>query len=225
MNELAKMTIYAFEKQDFSGASKSEYILQVNPAVIKYKKEIALTSKGSLGGQFRAPKYAGHKPVEFSFDTILDATGALEPNKDIVKEMEKLEAVMYNMDGEIHRPYYLKVSWGSFIFKGTLNSLDSEYTLFTPTGSPLRVKLTFSFTGYMDKLQAAKIENRRSPDLSRLITLKADENIPQLCDRIYGDASYCTDIARCNHLVSFRNVKQGTSLMFPALVKKDEFTQ
>lgn len=220
MAALAKMTIYAFEKQNFSGTYKASYVLQVNPATIKYRKEIELAESRPLGGQYQAPQYAGHKPVGFSFETILDATGAIKPNKDIVAEMEKLETIMYNMDGEIHRPYYLKINWGSFIFKGILNSLDSEYTLFSSVGDPLRVKLTFSFTGYMDKLHAAKVENRQSPDLSRLITLKAGDTIIGLCENIYGDASYCTDIARINNLVSFRNVKLGVSLMFPALMKE-----
>ena len=213
MGALAKMSIYAFEKQDFSGMCKA-YVLQVNPATIKYHKAIELTDKKPLGGQFQAPQYVGHKP-----ETILDATGAIEPYCNIILEMEKIEAIMYNMDGEIHRPYYLKVVWGSFIFNGVLNSLDSEYTLFSSVGSPLRVKLTFSFTGYMDKLRAVKMENKRSPDLSRLITLKAGENIIQLCNNIYGDASYCTEIAKINGIVSFRNIPPGTSLMFPALTK------
>lgn len=220
MGKLAKMTIYAFENQDFSGNYKAEYTLQVNPAAIKYRKEIANANKRPLGRQFLTPKYAGHKPIEFSFETILDGTGVIEPVKDIVREMEKIETVIYNIDGDIHRPYYLKISWGSFVFKGVLNSLESEYTLFTPAGSPLRVKLTFSFTGYMDKLQAAKLENKQSPDLSRLITLKAGESIPYWCDKIYGDASYCTDIARYNHLAGFRNVEPGTTLMFPPLIKQ-----
>lgn len=225
MGELAKMTIYAFENQDLTGVSKAEYVLQVNPATIKYKKEIEITIEGPLGRQFNAPKYAGHKPIEFSFNTILDATGALSPDKDIAQEMDRLEKIMYNVDGEIHRPYYLKISWGSFIFNGILKSIESEYTLFTSEGSPLRVKLSFSFTGYMDNLLAAKAENRCSPDLSRLITLKAGESIPQLCKNIYGDSSYCTEIARINHLVSFRNVKPGISLMFPALMEKNELTK
>lgn len=220
MSALAKMTIYAYENQNFSGIFKDAYVLQVNPATIKYRKEIELTERKPLGGQFQAPQYAGHKPVQFSFDTLLDSTGAIEPYRNIIIEMEKLEAVMYNMDGAIHRPYYLKISWGSFIFRGVLNSLDSEYTLFSSIGSPLRVKLTLSFTGYMDKLQAAKVENRQSPDLSRLITLKAGDTIIGLCENIYGDASYCTDIARINNLVSFRNVKPGVSLIFPALMKE-----
>lgn len=224
MGELVKMKIYAFKDQEFSVDAGASFTLQVNPSRIKYKKEITATSKGPIGGQYRAPKYASHKPITFSFDTMLDATGAIPSSKNIVQQVEDLEKVVYNINGAIHRPNYLKISWGSFVFNGVLDSIDYEYTLFAPSGLPVRVKVSFTLTGYMDKQQAARKENKQSPDLSRTIILKAGESIPSWCNEIYGDPSYCSEVARINGLAGFRNVQPGTRLLFPPLMKNARIT-
>lgn len=219
MSSLIKMKILAYANQEMTKAAPdSDYTLQVNPASIKYGKEIQMTSQGPIGGQYRAPKYAKHKEVSLSFDTIFDATGVISEMKGgINKQIQALEDVVYNINGSIHRPNYLKISWGSTIFKGVLNSLNYEHTLFAPDGSPLRVKISFSLTGFLDKKQSAKLENKSSPDLSHIIVLKAGDTLASLCNEIYGDPSYCVDIAKCNGLTNFRNIAPGTKLMFPPL--------
>jgi len=219
MSSLIKMKILAYANQEMTQAApQTDYTLQVNPASIKYGKEIQMTSQGPVGGQYRAPKYAKHKETTLSFDTIFDGTGVIsELQGGVSKQIQALEDVVYNINGNIHRPNYLKISWGSTIFKGVLNSLNYEYTLFDPAGSPLRVKISFSFTGFLDKKQSAKLENKSSPDLSHIIVIKAGDTIASLCNEIYGDPSYCVEIAKYNDLTGFRNVPPGTQLMFPPL--------
>lgn len=217
MSNLIKMQIFAYSDQEMR-KNVSDYRLQVNPASIKYSKEIQMTSQEPVGGQYRAPKYAKHKETSLSFDTIFDGTGIVSELKEgVSNEITKLENVIYNINGNIHRPNYLKISWGSTIFKGVLNSLNYEYTLFAPNGSPLRVKVSFSITGFLDKKQSAKLENKSSPDLSHLIVLKSGDTIASLCNQIYGDPSYCTEVAAYNQLTDFRTIKPGTKIMFPPL--------
>ena len=54
--------------------------------------------------------------------------------------------------------------------------------------------------------------------MSHVVLLKEGESITFWCNTIYGDASYCTDVARYNGLDSFRNVKPGTRLLFPPII-------
>lgn len=226
MSELLKMTIYAFSDQEFSQKTGKEFSLQVNPSTIKYGKKIAVAKRGPLGEQFRAPKYSHHENISLNFETLLDATGVLTTRiGDISEEVDNLEKLVYDINKEIHRPNYLKISWGAFIFKGVLISINYEYTLFTPNGLPLRVKISFSLIGYMEKMEAARKENKLSPDMSRIITIKAGDSIPKYCNEIYGDASYCYEIARYNNLSSFRNIKPGTELMFPPLIRHGRITE
>jgi nucleoid-associated protein YgaU len=64
----------------------------------------------------------------------------------------------------------------------------------------------------MEKKKAAS-----SPDLTHLITVKAGDTLPLLCDRIYRDSGYYMEVARINGLSSFRNLQPGTTLKFPPL--------
>ncbi|MDR1679401.1 MAG: hypothetical protein LBR81_06430 [Prevotellaceae bacterium] len=218
MSALVKMKIFGFDNENYSGSSKFDFAVQVNPNTIKFDKSIQLTDKQIAGLGESNKTYSKHKETSFGFDVLLDATGVISPI-DIKEQVEKLEKTVYTLNGETHQPNFVKISWGDFLFKGILHSMNYEYTLFTPEGKPLRVKISLSFCGYMSLQEAAKKENKQSPDLSRIITLKAGESIPYWCNEIYGDASHCTDIARHNRLTGFLNVKPGTELMFPPLIR------
>lgn len=219
MGELIKMKIFGYKYGTFQGSHDGEFTLQVNPATIKFGKSIAMAMDYTIIGRaYVGYEYANHKEISFSFETLLDATGVIS-TVDIPAQIDALEKVVYDLNSETHRPNFLKVSWGSFIFRGVLNTINYDHTLFSPNGLPLRVKITFTLNGFMDKQEAAKKENKQSPDLSRIITIKAGESIPYWCNEIYGDASYCVDIANYNKLSNFRNIKPGTQLMFPALTR------
>ena len=97
--------------------------------------------------------------------------------------------------------------------------MSCEYTLFKPSGEPLRVKIKLSFGGFMSKGEEAKKANRSSPDLTHHIEVRAGDTLPALCYRIYRDSSYYTEIARINNLTSFRTLQPGTRLSFPPLRK------
>lgn len=107
------------------------------------------------------------------------------------------DAAVY--DGENHEPNHVRLLGGSLIFCGRLESMSVEYTLFKPSGKPLRA-------------------NRSSPDLSHVIEVKAgDDALPLLCDRVYKDCSCYLEVARVNHITHFRDIAPGRKLHFPPL--------
>jgi nucleoid-associated protein YgaU len=92
-----------------------------------------------------------------------------------------------------------------------------DYTLFKPNGEPLRAKITLNFVEYISPGEMGKRKQPSSPDLTHLITVKAGDTLPLLCDRIYRDSGYYMEVARINGLSSFRNLTPGTTLKFPPL--------
>ncbi len=218
MGSLVKMKIFAFEKDDYSGSPYSIFEMQVNPSSIKLGKGIEQKKEKILGSANESKKYTEHNGMTLNFDVLLDATGIIS-TVDIKEEIEKLEKTVYTLNSATHQPNYVKINWGDFIFKGVLTSLNYEYTLFSSEGKPLRVKISFTFRDHMKREEAVKVENKQSPDLSRLITFKSGESIPFWCDKIYGDPSYCTDVARYNCLTGFCHIEPGTKVMFPPLIR------
>lgn len=220
MGELIKMQIIAFADKDFSHAIKGQTIkLQINPTSLKCSIGLSYSNDKSVGKSDTEINYERSNGSTLSFDFIFDDTGIIPiPQKQSLVEMiNHLETIVYKINSETHEPNYLQINWGSFLFKGRMSSLIYDYTLFRPDGSPLRVKVSMTIKGYMSKLKESKMVGRQSSDLSRVVTLKSGENIPLLCKQIYGDSSYCFDVADYNNLADFRNVQIGTQLMFPPL--------
>lgn len=213
----SKMLIKAYGKPDFTDA-RGEYTVRVNPEQYSQDFPIQYAEQGSAGGgnvplQF---KYLG--PSSLNFELIFDATGAI-PNSasDLAAEIQSFLAIVYDYQGTIHEPYYLKIYWGKLAFGARLTSLKLDYTLFRPDGSPLRAKAAVTFKSYVDPATLAKQEDRKSADLTHVLTVKAGDTLPLLCDRIYGDATLYPKVAAANGLTHFRVLRPGTRLVFPPL--------
>lgn len=187
------------------------FVVQINPASLKWVKGINFSKMKPIGRHERK-KFDLQTANTLSFDIVLDDTGVVESEAGNIKDrIALLEKVVYDINSEAHEPNYAKIVWGSITFYGRLSSLSYNYTLFKPDGAPLRVKISLSFVGYKEDIEV------KSPDLSRVVTVKAGDTIPALCQEYYDDPSYCMDIAKVNNLVNFRNVKPGTQLLFPPL--------
>ena len=213
---LSKMTILCLDDPD------NKFELSINPDSLKFTRKVEYTIDKVVGTSANVNRFHKHAPSNLSFNFVLDGTGvAYEKTESVEDTIEKLEKVIYKYVGDIHQPNTLKVSWGNFSFNCRMESLNYEYTLFAPNGEPLRVKVSVSFVNYISRKEEQAKANAQSPDLSHVILLKAGESIPYWCHIIYGDASYCTDIARYNGLSNFRNVKPGNRLLFPPIVRND----
>lgn len=211
---LSKLTIaYLYNKND-------KFELLINPDSLKFSRKVTYTTDPVMGTSANVNRFDGHAPSNLSFSFMLDGTGVAYDKKESVEDtIKRFENVVYKYIGQRHQPNPLRVSWGNFFFNCRVESLDYDYTLFAPSGEPLRVKVSVSFVNFITRKEEKAKANTSSPDLSHVVVLKAGESIPFWCHRIYGDASYCTDIARYNGLNSFRNVKPGTRLLFPPIVR------
>lgn len=123
----------------------------------------------------------------------------------------------YNSEG--HRPSFVKVQYGDILFFGQLKTLETEYTLFDLDGIPLRAELKVTLTGYCSQKEENKRFPKRSPDVSRMVTLKEGQTLAALCNEVYGDPLLVGEVARFNNLNGYRNVPSGTKILLPMLKK------
>jgi nucleoid-associated protein YgaU len=214
---LAKMKIVGYSDKDFQ-SEVAQLTVQINPATLKRSASIGYHEGQSMGVGGQDKKFDKIKPSSVSFEFVVDETGVVDlPTKTIGQTLTLLEKIAYKVNSETHEPGYVAISWGSFLYKGRTKSLDYEYTLFRPDGSPVRAKVTLAMDLYLDAATDAKQQGLQSPDMTRTITLTAGDSLPLRCLEIYGDAAYCTNIARINNLSSFRSIAPGTALVFPPL--------
>lgn len=181
------------------------------------------SARQALGRPSVESKFNVYNPETVAFSLMVDGTGVVASssksggNPDVKAQVRKLKDVVYKYVGSDHQPSIVRILWGDFIFDGRLDSLAVEYTLFKPSGEPLRAKVKISFTSYVSDAEGALKANRSSPDLTHVVVVKAGDTLPLLCYRIYKDCSYYIEIARVNGLINFRNIKPGSRLYFPPL--------
>ncbi len=176
------------------------------------------TDPAPLGLPSKTPRYAGTDPETLSFDLIIDGTGVVPETsgKTVAGQIDALKEIAYTYNGEIHEPNVVLITWGSGLtsFFGRLNSLNIDYTLFRATGEALRAKLSLSFMGYDTPIEGALESNKSSPDMTHLVTVRAGDTLPLLCQRIYRDPSRYLKVARDNGLDGFRELVPGRELIF-----------
>ncbi|RPI19311.1 MAG: LysM peptidoglycan-binding domain-containing protein [Ignavibacteriae bacterium] len=224
-----KMLIQAYTDADCIKAV-GEYELSVNPESFSNKYQLDLKENPAIGSSGTTLKYNGQLPNEWGFDILIDGTGIIKNTKvlgvsilgaitplNVDDEVKKLTDVVLNYNSEIHRSNFLKICWGSNIFKGSLISLDLDYKLFDNTGKPLRVIAKLKLKEWIsDKLRIAE-EKSSSPDITHQRMIKAGDKFTLMVYDIYNDSKYYLDVARANKLDSFRKVPVGTEIIFPPL--------
>lgn len=218
--ELMKITGYTDEEFQtaFSG---QPYSVMINPDSIKWQRNVDYNEQQSPDSSSPSQKYKSTPSEKLSFDIVIDCTGIVDKKRiNLATEIDALLKIVYTYNGDIHRPNFVKVQWGkSTVFKGVLTSLDTSYTLFKPDGSPLRAKLSLSFTQYISTKTVKKIDKQNSPDVTHLVSVVEGIMLPQLCQEVWNDDEYYVQVAKYNDLNKFRNLKGIDKLIFPPLVQ------
>ena len=146
------------------------------------------------------------------------ADSPADPN-GIIDDIEHFKKVTFDYQGDQHRPNYLKIAWGSLLFKGVLSSLDINFKLFRADGTPLRATASLSVTGFVEDNLRVALENNQSPDLTHFREVKHGDTLPLMTNRIYGDSKYYLEVAKANMIYDFRGLKVGTQIYFPPIEK------
>ena len=206
------------------GAAKDiGFELMLNPSSYKYQKSICYGKSKTIGSAGSENKFASIEPSTVSFDFLIDGTGVVNlpipgpGSPDVKTQLEDLSKVVYEYVGDNHEPNVVRLLWGSLIFFGRLTSMTTNYTLFKPSGAPLRAKVDMAFKGFMSTGEESLRKNDSSPDLSHRVIFKEGDTLPLLCYRIYKDSAYYAEVADYNNLLNFRNIEAGIEIVFPPL--------
>jgi hypothetical protein len=217
--QLTKLKIEAFKDIECSQFIRA-FEVMFNPTTYSQKYEIDYENEQGAGTTGNTQKFGSIKPKDYSFEFVIDGTGASAEPVDVSEVLDDFLTTAAKMDGDIHRPPFLKLSWGDLIATCVLKSADISYTLFNPDGKPLRVKINASFSENIPDEQRVAEEGKNSPDLTHVRTVNEGDYLSLMSDVIYKDFSFYYQIAQANELNNFRKLKTGSSLKFPPLVSE-----
>src|SRR6218665_169411 len=218
--QLEKLLVRAYSAPDYAQSSLLDsFEAYVNPDEITLAYEMEYDSAQGSGTTGSRMDFKKVKPGDMSLAFFLDGTGANGVKIDVQAQVEKFQAVTgYN--GDIHRPNYLLIAWGTLQIKRcVLKSASIAYKLFKADGTPLRATISATFVDAVEDQTRVALAQDASPDLTHVRVLRAGQTLAGLCEQIYGDPALYLKVARANGLDGLRHLPAGTRVRFPPLQK------
>jgi len=154
--------------------------------------------------------------MELFFDTYEAQTDVRQRTNNIVN--------LLNINSELHAPPVLRVAWASLQFRCVLARASQKYILFLPDGTPVRAKLTVSFSEYIDPNQEAKQVNRQTANFTKIHVVQLGETLSDIAGRLYKNAQVWRPIAIVNNVENPRQLQAGQELQIPPLPFTDPET-
>lgn len=219
---LSKFEIKSFSDNEFKkDGGKKDFMLPINPESFTRNLKVERDTTKGQGNNHTNAKFVGTAPEELKIEFVLDGTATMEgylesmKNKPVKDQLKALTDCVYNYDGKIHSPRYLKILYGSELkMDCVLTNLDINYTLFNSDGSPLRARITANFLQYVAPKTRAKKERNSSPDLTHQRVVKAGDRLDLLVFEIYDDPNYFLQVGKKNELTTIRSLRPGRELFF-----------
>ncbi|MEO8960779.1 MAG: LysM peptidoglycan-binding domain-containing protein [Ginsengibacter sp.] len=227
--KLDKLNIEAFTDKAFSKTANKKFAATINPETYTTRHKIEFCDTQASGTSMPILKFNKITAQEVNLDFLFDSTGIikdatpksiailnpLDTSESVADQIDKFRDTIIDYQGDIHRPYFLKICWGTLLFKCVLVNLDIEYKLFKPDGMPVRAVAKCTFKGTVEEGFRKAKEKKQSPDVTHERLLKSEDKISLLTYRIYNEQKYLIPVATFNHLDGFRDKRAGTTLYFP----------
>ena len=233
--ELIKLKIKAYKDEQFSEeVGDGEFKTLLNPEQYKFIYKIEQNDDQAPGTSMAASRFNKSLPEDLELDFVFDRTGVLpdygnsgtsgnntfrDEGRGVIDDVEKFKKVIFDYNGDEHKPNYLIISWGTLLFKGSLLEMDIVFKLFKADGTPLRALAKAKFKGFVEDNLRVAIENNNSPDLTHIREVKEGDNLPLMTFRIYGDPKYYLEVAKANQITNFRKLNVGQKIFFPPIEK------
>ncbi|MDR6568078.1 hypothetical protein SAMN05660461_4901 [Chitinophaga ginsengisegetis] len=203
-----------------------KFTIPVNAETYTRSLKVDYDIRREPGSQKTEARFISTIPEELKLDFVLDGTNTIEgygyPGMDVQAQVKLLLDTVYYMDGETHRPRFLKVFWGKQIaFPCVMSNLDLNYVLFNADGSPLRVKVSATFLNYRAREANEREQSKASPDLTHHRVFKQGDRLDLFSFKIYQEPKYMLQVARQNNLTSFKRVPVGKEIYFPPFDKSE----
>jgi len=219
---IAKLTIIP---EDGSKQIQALY----NPEKYSVNKSVQYAEIGIPGLDEPILQFIRGQNEKVTLDLFFDTTE--QGMVDNVSDVRALTLPVYNLlraNTETHAPLRFKIEWGtgmSLFRQGhtsslcVMESMNEEFTLFAPTGEPLRAKLTVTIRMAPSVKLQFQENPRHSPDRTRMVTVVRGQRISDIAYQRYGDPTQWRAIVDANpSITNPRFLDTGATLTVPSLV-------
>jgi nucleoid-associated protein YgaU len=223
--KLEKLKIEAFADSDRERPVGEPFVATFNPESLSEEFSIAYRAARNVGGTQQPARIEQAPPGRLSVTLLLDGSGVGEiglmnlfaPPPTVEERIKAFKALAYDINGEIHEPNYLLLSYGEIKYRGRLGKLTINRQSFDRQGNAVRAELVVELISDEGVEASLRDANLASPDVSHSRTLRAGDTLPMLSEEVYGSPAHHLAVARFNGIDHPRAVPPGTVLLFPPL--------
>ncbi|MDD9266890.1 LysM peptidoglycan-binding domain-containing protein [Paenibacillus sp. GCM10023248] len=147
--------------------------------------------------------------MDLFFDTY-------EKGTDVREHTKKISGLL-DVEKELHAPPICRFVWGSLDFKGVVEKVNQQFTMFLDTGVPVRAKLKVTFRSWHSKKEQLQTIPRHSADRTKQKMLKQGEQLWMIAAHEYEDPSQWREIAKANGIDNPLKVVTGRRISVPRL--------
>jgi Contractile injection system tube protein/LysM domain len=158
--------------------------------------------------------------LDLFFDSTEDGTG--DSGKPVTEKTDRFYELV-KIDPDTHAPPVLLFTWGGTAFPGTdrkglkcvVAGVRQQFTFFSPSGVPLRAKLTVDLREYKTLGEQLRQLKLRSADHTKADVVRAGDTITGVAFRAYGDPTEWRRIAAANGVEDPLALTPGAILRIP----------
>lgn len=204
------------------GGTKIEALF--NPNKLVFNKTVGWQKQEAKGRDVPELQFTNAQPRTLNLDLIFDTydpvqKGTKKNLKDYTDNLLKLAAV----EGDRHRPPVCELSWGtaSIFFKGVLERLELQFTLFLEDGTPVRATCRCTFKEWRTNPDDQRRQDTKSSDIPKSRVVRRGDTLSSIAAEEYLDPGKWRPIADENGIDDPLNLVPGKELLIPALTMKN----
>lgn len=204
------------------GGRIGEVEFQFNPNQLELSRSASWYAQRAVGFDRGAQQeFSGADPASLSVEVFLDAS-ATPTSPQVRKKVEQLlsccEVDPQSLPTNRPSPPWVRFSWGGFStvqFTAYVENVSASYSLFSPTGEPLRATCRLSLK---EIPTPTKGQNPTSGALTaqRVHRVVVGDSLPSLAWREYGNATRWRAIAEANAIDDPMRLRPGSELLLPS---------
>jgi nucleoid-associated protein YgaU len=160
--------------------------------------------------------YEKHESTDASTDvrTITDKITGWDSRTS--GEEVRIKGLM-DIDSELHAPPICLFVWGSLTFRCIIERVTKKFTMFLPTGIPVRATLNVTLKEFKDIETQLKETSLHSTDRTKVWHVKRGDTLWLIAAEEYGDPGLWRPIAEKNKIYDPRVLQPGKDLVIPPL--------
>jgi nucleoid-associated protein YgaU len=159
-----------------------------------------------------------------SYEAHKSGNRTLNKAGDDVRKLARLVTDLMNIDRTTHAPPVLLFTWASLSFTCVLTRATQKFIMFQPDGTPVRARLTVTFSQYSNADLEAKEVKRETADYTKVHVVAQGDTLATIAYACYGNARLWRPIALRNRIDDPRHLEIGVPLAVPQLPYRDPDT-